>query len=117
MDNLLKEKLNKEAININSDDENVRWAYVRHCLSLLRCLKDELCQASKIGSDTGHVDILSIQKQQCVSSMIQLVVALGIVPSLLPGVGLPMAKRSKFYELLNAENAETESPSVIEVQH
>lgn len=112
MDNLLREKLNK-ALNRDCDG-NARWAYVRHCLSLLRDLKDGLCEASHSeASPGGDADILSVQQQQSVSSMIQLVVALGVVPSLLPGVGLPLAKRSKFYELV--AEAENESPSILEV--
>ena len=43
---------------------------------------------------------LSVGQEQHVSSLIQLVFALGVVPSLLPGIGLPVEKRSKFYNLV-----------------
>ena len=46
-----------------------------------------------------HNDILvSVTNQQNLASLVQLVIALGALPSLLPGVGLSMSKRSKFYE-------------------
>ena len=43
---------------------------------------------------------MSVGQEQHVSSLIQLVFALGVVPSLLPGIGLPVEKRSKFYNLV-----------------
>ena len=91
LDNLLKEKLDsdgKEALD-------VRWNYVTKGLELLQRLKNSLPKDSK----DSLSESLSIGQQQNVSAGIQLVIALGIVPSLLPGVGLSMAKRSKFYEI------------------
>jgi len=91
LDNLLKEKLDsdgKEALD-------VRWNYVTKGLELLQKLKNSLPKDSK----DSLSESLSVSQQQNVSAGIQLVIALGIVPSLLPGVGLSMAKRSKFYEI------------------
>ena len=44
--------------------------------------------------------LLSVNQQQNVSLLIQLVIAFGALPFLLPGVGLPLDKRSKFYSMV-----------------
>ena len=79
------------------ETKDVRWEYVLKSLELLNSLKESL--KSVEDSDLN----LSVNQQQNVSSIIQLAVALGIVPSLLPGVGLPLSKRSKFYEIVSKE--------------
>ena len=114
LDNLLKEKLN--GAKIGDALEDVRWSYVAHCLKLLSDLKSSLLEVSQIGHDDKTkppLDTLSVSQQQNVSSMIQLVIALGIVPSLIPGVGIPIEKRSKFYEIVMRSH---DSKSVEEVR-
>ncbi len=98
LDNLLKEKLYK--VDIDSTGKDVRWDYVQKCISLLETLKN--CLKNQ---DSNQV-LLSVNQQQNISSLMQLIIALGIVPSLLPGVGLPLSKRSKFFELaLGGQNS------------
>lgn len=105
LDNLLKEKLNlKENV---ANNEEVRWAYVKECLALLEELKAGMNDVSEKES------LLSVSQQQNVSSIVQLAIALGMVPSLLPGVGLSVSKRSKFYEVV----AKKESTLSILEQH
>ena len=90
LDNLLKEKLSKNDENQNFDD--VRWAYVQKSLDLLFQFKQL--------SETENDILVSVTNQQNLASLVQLVIALGALPSLLPGVGLSMSKRSKFYEVV-----------------
>ena len=92
LDNLLKEKLSKapsddaknndENLGVKDHDEvlDVRWTYATKGLELLAQLKDTLKDKKESLSET-----LSVSQQQNVSSLTQLVIALGIVPSLLPG--------------------------------
>jgi hypothetical protein len=100
LDHILKEKLCK--LNNPPTDSEVRWAYVKSCIDLLQELKDALGQLSGQADKESALpaDTLSVSQQQHVSSMIQFIIALGVVPSLVPGVGLPLEKRSKFYECI-----------------
>ena len=88
---MLKEKLSKTPSDTKNNDENlgvkdhdevldVRWTYATKGLELLVQLKDALKDKKESLSET-----LSVSQQQNVSSLTQLVIALGIVPSLLPG--------------------------------
>ena len=90
LENLLKEKL----LTANLEDsEDVFLAYTTHGLSLLKSLKS--CMES------NHEEtLLSVNQQQNISLLTQLVIAFGALPFLLPGVGLPLEKRSKFYTMV-----------------
>merc|ERR1711963_517638 len=74
LDNLLKEKLD---FNETGEILDVRWNYVTKGLELLQRLKNSLKDKDCLG------DTLSVGQQQNVSATIQMVIALGIVPSLL----------------------------------
>ena len=94
LEQLLNEKLKAVGENGATD---VTWQYVKQCLNLLKELELAL-------KDTPDLDVaLSIQQQQKVSSLMQMVIALGLVPFLLPGVGVPIEKRSKFFECVSEE--------------
>ena len=43
-------------------------------------------------------DSLSISQQKSVGSLVEMVVALGLLPNLVPGVGLQLHKRSDFLQ-------------------
>ena len=96
------EKLGNAGKDIGDD---VRWNYVVTCFEYLEDLKSALEEVSAGGAKNQSEDALpphslSVKQEQHVSSLVQMIIALGILPSLLPGVGLPIEKRSKFYELV-----------------
>ena len=92
LDSLLRQKcssLEKCLTTAEFEEEDVRWKFVLGSLELLRGL-DKALQ----GGD------LSIGQERDVSALLQFCVSLGILPYLIPGVGLPAEKRSTFSALL-----------------
>lgn len=68
----------------------MRWNYVSVCLDHLSDLKrvlEEVKSSSTTAENALPPTSLSVNQEQQVSSMVQLVLALGVLPSLLPGVG------------------------------
>ena len=68
----------------------MRWNYVSVCLDYLSDLKrvlEEVKSSSTTAENALPPTSLSVNQEQQVSSMVQLVLALGVLPSLLPGVG------------------------------
>ena len=68
----------------------MRWNYVSVCLDYLSDLKrvlEEVKSSSTTVENALRPTSLSVNQEQQVSSMVQLVLALGVLPSLLPGVG------------------------------
>ncbi len=54
-----------------------------------------------ISPDIGlEADALSISQQKSVSSLLEMILALGVLPNMLQGVGSPLHKRSQFLQLL-----------------
>ena len=47
-----------------------------------------------------EADALSISQQKSVTSLLEMLVVLGILPNLLPGVGIPVIKRSDFLQIM-----------------
>jgi len=82
--------------------------YVRCCVNALINLKFELTNiATSSETETGketspgpklQPDTLSIAQQKSVSALVQMVLALGVLPNLLPGVTTPTDKRSVFLQ-------------------
>ena len=69
----------------------MRWNYVSVCLDYLSDLKrvlEEVKSSSTTAENALPPTSLSVNQEQQVSSMVQLVLALGVLPSLLPGVGM-----------------------------
>ncbi|XP_051884631.1 transport and Golgi organization protein 6 homolog [Pristis pectinata] len=91
---------------LNCDD--IVWSFVVEVLVLLLCLKqamiDVLAQftpqkpnpKSPECAPPLSPDTLSISQQKTVQSALQFAVTLGICPYLLPGVGIPLGRRSEF---------------------
>jgi len=87
-------------------DSDIYFDYVRCCINALINLKFEL--TSLVGSSGTkddevqgpklEADALSIAQQKNVSDLVQMVVALGVLPNLLPGIGTPVDKRSVFLQ-------------------
>ena len=96
----------------NDRPDQMRWTFVNTCLELMRELKRSLmalkakekCDVSKETIMTEVVplpaDALSVSDQNTVLTTIQFIVTLGMCPNLLPGVGVPLQKRSEFAHLL-----------------
>ena len=85
------------------DQGDVYFNYVRCCVHALVNLKFELKQLAEQEKEVVVVegapprlapDTLSIGQSRAVGGLLQMVVALGLLPNLLPGVGLPVARRS-----------------------
>jgi len=82
--------------------------YVRCCVNALINLKFELNKISHEhepksalgGVPKPEADMLSISQQRNVSALVEMVLALGILPNLLPGVGLAVEKRSLFLQTI-----------------
>ena len=106
--------------------EDVKFTYVRNCINSLVNLRIELVKAVKqadldTNDDDNDVkkaskpaapaaDIISISHQKDICSLVQMVVSLGILPNLIPGVGLALEKRSKFLQSIITGSSST-SPS------
>ncbi|KAK8781345.1 hypothetical protein V5799_017314, partial [Amblyomma americanum] len=89
----------------SSDDWH--WLFLDHCISLLIVLKDLLDTSpiaavpSKPQGPSHHSEAppappncLGVLQKKTVQGLLQFVVALGINPNLLPGVGLPLEQRT-----------------------
>lgn len=79
----------------------VRWQFVVHCLEgVLSRLVDP--------PSSDPVPLFSVKDQHNVSGLIQMILALGLIPNLIPGVGLPLEKRSKFVQCLQGDEKRRE---------
>uniref|UniRef100_UPI00398ECC6D transport and Golgi organization protein 6 homolog n=1 Tax=Pristiophorus japonicus TaxID=55135 RepID=UPI00398ECC6D len=88
--------------------DDAAWSFVSEALVLLLCLKQAMIELlaqftpPKPNPKTPECapalppDTLSISQQKTVQSALQFVVTLGICPYLLPGVGIPLGRRSDF---------------------
>ena len=83
-----------------SPEQDVLLTYAQHGLVLMQSLKTSLLEASK---DQQQEPLLSVNQQQNVTTLTQLIIAFGALPSMLPGVGLPLEKRSKFYSMVQPQ--------------
>ena len=77
--------------------QDAGWTY---CCVLMETLVN-LCRAvDNLSCGDNPVPVLSIQQEKTVSNCLQLTVALGLLPNLLCGVGIPIDRRSKHHSLL-----------------
>ncbi|XP_075532600.1 transport and golgi organization 6 isoform X3 [Dermacentor variabilis] len=87
--------------------ENLYWLFLDHCISLLMLLKNLLDTASTAATPPqpqgpsqhssappAPPSCLGALQQKTVQSLLQFVVALGVNPNLLPGVGLALEQRT-----------------------
>uniref|UniRef100_A0A8C7AU86 Transport and golgi organization 6 homolog n=1 Tax=Neovison vison TaxID=452646 RepID=A0A8C7AU86_NEOVI len=87
---------------------DVTWSFTSQALLLLLCLKETMIHLAadftpgKPNLKTPEAapalspDTLSISQQKTVQSALQFVVTLGICPYLMPGVGVPLRRRTEF---------------------
>ncbi|XP_038077559.1 transport and Golgi organization protein 6 homolog [Patiria miniata] len=101
-----------------TEEEDIRWLYVEHCLGLLKGLKDAVVlqmiefqedqrtkqsKPPKPGPDVApplSPDTFSIGQQKNLTTVLQFIVCLGLVSNLKQGVGIPIEKRSGFGQML-----------------
>ena len=95
----MSEKLVKAKIEL-SPEQDVLLTYAQHGLALMQSLKTSLMEAA---ANDIQEPLLSVNQQQNVTTLIQLIIAFGALPSMLPGVGLPLEKRSKFYSMVQPQ--------------
>lgn len=87
--------------------DNPLWLFLDHCISLLIALIRILEEASTVPASSPSCDsskrldappaptsCLGVLQQKSVQGLLQFVVALGINPNLLPGVGLALERRT-----------------------
>jgi len=93
----------ESAVTLQDDDA---FDYVRCCINALINLKFQLInikeeEAKNKEEKKGprlEADALSISQQKNIASLVELVLVLGILPNLIPGVGIPPGKRSQFLQ-------------------
>ena len=76
--------------------------------TILRTSKTVQVLNSRVEQAADPVPILSIQQEKNISTCLQFIVALGILPNLLPNIGIPVRKRSKSYDLFAGGNSITD---------
>ena len=90
----------------------VRWIFCKVCVHILLMLKGAL-QAMKKSENSSPAFDLSVGDQQVVTTVIQLVVVLGVCVNLLPGVGTPLDQRSGFGHVLGSGAKSTRCPKCL----
>ena len=115
LDTVLRERLPSPSQDGNPED--VRWEFVEASMAALDRLKAALAEAEASEGQKGAM--LSVKAESAVSSLVQATIALGLLPSLLPGVGLSPQKRSKWARVcMEGRQDEDESGArVIERKH
>lgn len=84
-----------------SPSKDTYFDYVRCCVNSLLNLRFELTNvATNSGGDESRLepDTLSIGQQKAVLGLVQMILALGVLPNLQPGVASPASKRSVFLQ-------------------
>ncbi|KAJ2363420.1 hypothetical protein IW150_006739, partial [Coemansia sp. RSA 2607] len=66
---------------------------VLHILSLLEQLQQEIKDDEHVEVDGAMVDALGLRDRRAVAEAVDLVMVFGVQPGLLPGVGVPLARR------------------------
>jgi hypothetical protein len=95
---------------------DVGFDYVRCSANALVNLKLQLTSALLAESEKEtkgmrlDADALSISQQRSVSSLLEMILALGVIPNLLPGVGTSVQKRSQFLQLVLRDLPELSIP-------
>lgn len=87
---------------VTESPHGVQLLFLDHCISLLVLLKALLDKASTRCASTSAQGVpplppssLGVLQQKTVQGLLQFVVAIGIYPNLLPGVGVPLGKRTE----------------------
>ena len=101
----VKEYSSKCGIVLNPSPDT-HFDYVRCCVNALINLRFELGNVANSSSSNEESnekpkidpDVLSIAQQKNVQGLVQMILALGVLPNLLPGVGTPVSKRSAFLQ-------------------
>ncbi|XP_006820404.1 transport and Golgi organization protein 6 homolog [Saccoglossus kowalevskii] len=83
---LLEELITEHKWNDLHNTTHTQWKYVQYCVKLLEfyILK------------TSNQSQLRIDEQHTLQTVLQLIVCFGIAPNLIPGVGIPLQKRTHF---------------------
>ena len=111
-----------DAYSSVSEETDTRWRFVVWNLKLLSVLtrsmdvamrKHEVNERNSSRGKPNDVpvlspDVLSFAQRKTVATSVQLVVCLGICPGLLPGVGVPVERRSAYGELLRCDGPSAE---------
>ncbi|XP_040569681.1 transport and Golgi organization protein 6 homolog isoform X1 [Lepeophtheirus salmonis] len=98
LNDLLLKKIKEISSDPLNEGEDVRWKFVEMSLMELQALRSQLREPIK-NTSNDTTPLLSVHNQKVITSLLQLILGMGIVPYLIKGVGLPLEKRSKYVEL------------------
>lgn len=92
---------------INNCEIDIIWEYIIVCLRILMYLNQSLqvegveMKTEKVqNNEKHHPNIIGVQDQDTVCSLIELVMSFGVLPNLLPGIGRPVKTSSYLQSLL-----------------
>ena len=104
LESKIQEYCTKCGLTLGTESDK-HFDYVRCCVNALVNLKFELTNISDKKDIEENskgtalaADTLSISQLKNVASLVQMILALGVLPNLLPGVGTPLGKRSAFLQ-------------------
>jgi len=76
-----------------------RWSYCRLCLEAV--IEVSRLHDADDANSNGPCPTFSVQQERDVAKCLQLAVAFGLLPNLMPNVGIPVQKRSKWHNLFS----------------
>ncbi|KAI5736732.1 hypothetical protein M8J76_006525 [Diaphorina citri] len=96
---LIEKYFADKSINI-SIPSNARWKFIIIGSYLLLQLKDKL---ESLELQDVKETLLSVNEEQELKRCVEICISLGLIGSLLPGIGIPVEKRSKHFGLLKSD--------------
>ncbi len=97
LDAVLREKLgidgDGDGEGESENEADVRWRFVERALQVLSALKEAVSEAEK--ANPAGPPVMSVRQEAEAATTMQICVVLGLIPSLVKGVGLGPEKRSK----------------------
>uniref|UniRef100_A0A8D9ADL4 TANGO6 N-terminal domain-containing protein n=1 Tax=Cacopsylla melanoneura TaxID=428564 RepID=A0A8D9ADL4_9HEMI len=79
---------------------NSRWKFITVALYLLLKLKEKI---ESFGKEDVKQALLSVNEEKEVKRCAEICVSLGLMGALLPGIGIPVEKRSRYISLVKSE--------------
>lgn len=83
---------------IVSESDSIQWKFIGMASFLLISLKESMVNETEY--------MMSVSCQKNIKSSLQFIVSMGILPNLIPGVGVPFEKRSEFAKYFKKENVQ-----------
>lgn len=90
---------------------NDRWSYCCFCMEMileLAKIVDSDSANCNLSDDDSQIPRLSVQNEIDLAKCFQLVVGFGLLPNIIPNIGIPIQKRSKWHNLFSSTTDITE---------